>query len=63
MAKGATAIPKLPTKVGEHPAGAGSGGAIFCVTACGKATGFAVLIAAQTRSASEYRILPVILAA
>lgn len=63
VAKGATAIPKLPTKVVEHPGGAGSDGAIFCVTACGKATGFAVAIAAQTRSASEYRMLPVLLAA
>lgn len=63
VAKGATAIPKLPTKLGEHPGGAGSEGAIFCVTACGIATGFAVAMAAQARIASEYRILSVLLAA
>lgn len=63
VAKGATAIPKLPTKVEEHPGGAGSEGAIFCVTACGIATGLAVAIAAKARSSSEYRILSVLLAA
>ena len=62
VAKGATAIPKLPTKVGEHPGGADSEGAILCVTACGIATGLALAMAAQTRSASEYRILLVLLA-
>lgn len=56
VAKGATAMPKLPTKVGEHPGGAGSEGVIFCVTACGMATGFAVAIAAKARRAYEYRI-------
>lgn len=63
VAKGATAIPKLPTKLGEHPGGAGSEGAILCVTACGIATGFAVAMAAHARIASEYRILSVLLAA
>lgn len=63
VAKGATAIPKLPTKPGEHPGGADSEGAILCVTACGIATGFAVAMAAQARIASEYRILSVLLAA
>lgn len=63
VAKGATAIPKLPTKIEEHPGGAGSGGAIFCVTACGIATGFAVAMTAHARIASEYRILSVLLAA
>lgn len=63
VAKGATAIPKLPTKVGEQPGGAGSEGAIFCVTACGIATGFAMAVAAQAIIASEYRILSVLLAA
>lgn len=63
VAKGATAIPKLPAKLGEQPGGAGSEGAIFCVTACGIATGFAMAMAAQARIASEYRILSVLLAA
>lgn len=63
VAKGATAIPKLPTKSGKQPAGAGSEGAILCVTACGIAKGFAVAMAAQARIASEYSILSVLLAA
>lgn len=48
-----TAIPKLPTKVGLHPAGAAPLGDIFWVTACGNATGFAVTMATKARIARE----------
>ena len=51
-----TAIPKLPARAELQPDGAGSGGGMAAVTACGRATGFALTTMARAMIASEYCI-------
>lgn len=50
-------MPKLPARVELQPDGAGSGGAMAAVTACGRATGFAFTTIARAIMASEYCIV------